>query len=151
MTYLLRPATVSDGVLLRCNLSKADAEELQVNQTEPLRAICLGILDSDAPVSIWDRKGDLAAIAGVVPVTDDIGAPWMLSTPAVKTEPQAFVRQARAWVNEQLDTYQLLQHKVYRHNHAHIKLLRLLGFTIVEPTSSTQLFLAFHQCANPSR
>jgi hypothetical protein len=140
---------VSDGIVLNYNLSLNDKEEIKASQLEPLRAICFGIMDSDRPVAIFDREGTLAAIAGVVPVTDDIGAPWMLSTPAAKTEPRAFVRQARAWVNEQLDTYQLLQHKVYRHNHAHIKLLRLLGFTIEEPRSSTQLFLDFHQSCAP--
>jgi hypothetical protein len=74
----------------------------------------------------------------------------MLSTDACKTEPLAFIKQARPWIREQLEAYGTLRHEVYRHNHAHIKLLRLLGFTVESPRHASQLFLPFSQCVIPS-
>ena len=150
MTYTLKPATMVDGVTLHCNLSLADREELKSQQGEPLGSILFGIMDSDRPVSIFDKHGTLAAIAGVVPqvktVDHRVGAPWMLTTGASRTEPRAFIRQASEWITEQLLWYPTLRHKVYRHNKGHIKLLKLLGFTVEEPTDRSQLFLPFSLC-----
>jgi hypothetical protein len=147
MTYTIIPATTDHGILLNVSLCEADREELAASQAQPLGAVMHGIFDSVAPVTILDKHGSIAAIAGVVHVSDALGAPWMLSTDATKTEPLAFVRQAREWVDQQLTTYERLAHQVYRHNHNHIRLLKLLGFEVEEPRHSSQLFLPFSQCA----
>jgi len=148
MTYTIIPATTDHGILLNVSLCEADREELAASQTQPLGAVMRGIFDSVAPVTILDRRGSIAAIAGVVHVSDALGAPWMLSTDAAKTEPLAFVRQAREWIDQQLTTYERLAHQVYRHNHDHIRLLKLLGFEVEEPRHSSQLFLPFSQCVH---
>jgi hypothetical protein len=151
--YTLTPATIDHAIQLHAYICDADREELRVTQSQPLEAICRGIFDSANPVSIWDKHGHIAAIAGVVPVdvseAPGYGSPWMLSTDAAKTQPVAFVRQARQWVQEELKTWGILAHQVYRHNHDHIRLLRLLGFQVEEPKADhpLQLFLPFHQCA----
>lgn len=154
MSYTIRPATVDDAIRLHVCLSEDDKEELRVCQVQPLEAITRGVFDSASPVSIWDKHGKIAAIAGVVPVfvgeDGSYGAPWMLSTDAAKTEPVAFVKQAREWVENELEIYGLLQHKVYRHNESHIKLLKLIGFTVEKPRHPLQPFLPFHQCVIPS-
>jgi hypothetical protein len=154
VSYTILPATIGDAIFLNAYLCEADLEELRVAKVQPLAAITRGICDSRAPVAIFDKHRDIAAIAGVVeiPSEDGIwGSPWMLSTDAAKTEPVAFVRQARQWVREELSLYGRLAHEVYRHNHSHIRLLRLLGFTVEEPKADHpfQLFLPFHQCALP--
>jgi hypothetical protein len=146
MSYTLFPAELEDALGLYSCLSAPDLEELKVSQVQPFEAIWIGIQASTAPVAIYDRDGSIAAIAGVVRVSEALGAPWMLSTEAAKTEPIAFVKQAREWVKEQLTIYPVLAHQVYRHNYPHIKLLRLLGFEVESPTSPLQLFLPFTQC-----
>lgn len=151
MSYLIRPATIHDAIQLHVYLTEDDKEELRVSQAQPLEAITRGVFDSRSPVAILDRHGKIAAIAGVVPVGLFEGAPWMLSTDAAKTEPLAFVRQARRWVKEELKIYNRLQHQVYRHNESHIRLLKLLGFTVEPPMDDypLQLFLPFHQSCAP--
>lgn len=149
MSYTIVPARAHHAALLHGQLSKADREELAVAQITPIVAICRGIRDSASPVAIFDKHGYIAAIAGVVPILDG-GAPWMLSSDAAKTEPLAFVRQAQEWVREEETYYTLLKHQVYRHNHSHIRLLKLLGFKVEEPRHSSQLFLPFSRsCAPP--
>ena len=149
MTYTIIPSTTDHGILLNVSLCEADREELAASQAQPLGAVMRGIFDSVAPVTILDKHGNIAAIAGVVHVSDVLGAPWMLSTDATKTYPLAFVRQAREWVDQQLTTYERLAHQVYRYNHDHIRLLKLLGFKVGEPKNHSQLFLPFERCASP--
>lgn len=149
MSYTIIPAELSDARALLVGLSKPDLEELSVSGVLPFQAIWEGLQASAAPVAIYDKHGTIAAIAGVVTVSESLGAPWMLSSEAAKTEPLAFVKQAREWVNDQLKIYPVLAHQVYCRNHPHIKLLRLLGFKVEAPTSNLQLFLPFSQCAPP--
>jgi len=149
VTYTIIPATTDHGILLNVSLCEADREELAVSQAQPLGAVMRGIFDSVAPVTILDKHGNIAAIAGVVHVSDVLGAPWMLSTDATKTEPLTFVRQAREWVDQQLTTYERLAHRVYRYNHDHIRLLKLLGFKVGEPKNHSHLFLPFERCVTP--
>ena len=148
MTYTIVSACLEDALGLFSNLSLPDREELEVSGSRPFEAIWTGILTSAAPKAIYDKHDRIAAIAGVVPVSRGLGAPWMLSTEAAKTEPLAFVRQSRDWVDEQLTLYPRLAHQVYRHNYPHIKLLRLLGFEVEAPTSQLQLFLPFERCVS---
>lgn len=149
MSYTVVPATPDHGIMLHVYLSEPDREELQATQCQPLAAIMRGIFDSSRPISIFDKHGDIAAIAGIVPVTLHEAAPWLLCTDAARTEPITFARGAKKWVDEQLEIYSTLAHEVYRHNHAHIKLLELLGFTVESPRHASQLFLPFIQCASP--
>lgn len=148
MSYTILPADLVDAHALFFHLSTSDREELEVSQVRPFEAIWTGIQSSADPKAIYDKHDRIAAIAGVVPMSDTLGAPWMLSTDAAKTEPIAFVKQAREWVEEQLTIYPVLAHQVYRHNYPHIKLLRLLGFEVETPTSPLQLFLPFVQCVH---
>lgn len=150
MSYSIVPAELMDAHALFFNLSTPDREEVEMSRMRPFEAIWLGIQASAAPVAIYDSRDRIAAIAGVVPVSDGLGAPWMLSTDASKTEPISFVKQAQLWVREQLAIYPTLAHQVYRHNHPHIRLLILLGFEVESPVSSSQLFLPFYQCASES-
>lgn len=147
MSYIIDPATVQDGITLFYGLIPADREELEAITMDPLSGLLQGIKDSLRPVSIFDRERRLAAIAGVVPMDGhtEVGAPWMLSTAFARTEPHAFVKQAREWVEEELLQYDLLRHEVYRHNRSHIRLIRMLGFTVDKPSHGSQLFLPFYQ------
>jgi hypothetical protein len=147
MAYTIRPATLGDALTLKEGLTQADAEELQAAQVPPLRAITQGIRHSLSPVSVFDKDDHLAAIAGVVPQDDVclVGAPWMLTTTFSGTEPVAFVKQAQQWVDEEKRKFSYLKHHVYRHNYQHIKLLKILGFAVIQPSSPHQLFLPFFQ------
>ena len=149
MAYTIRPATLNDALTLKAGLAPADAAELQASQVLPLDAITASLRDSLRPVSVFDKNGRLAAIAGVVPMDarSQVGAPWMLTTRFANTEPVAFVKQAKAWVDEQLHQYLVLAHQVYVFNTQHIKLLQILGFKVDPPKNrpASLLFLPFAQ------
>lgn len=152
MAYTIKPAVLDDAKHLQWILTQADREEIQVSQTTPLSALVSGIRNSDRPVAVWDKFNRLAAVAGVIPQDPYgiTGAPWMLSSKFAGTEPLAFVRQAKQWVADEEEYFQVLQHQVYRHNIRHVRLLKLLGFKIYEPRIGSQLFLRFEKlCASP--
>lgn len=145
MSYTLQRATLKDALLLNARLTVADRQELHAGDHVPLESIIWGLEHSLRPLSIFDKEGRLAAIAGVVPQDRHFfeGAPWMLTTDSAGTEPIAFVKQAQEWVDTQSSQFKVLRNEVYKHNMKHVRLLRILGFTVDEPKLPTQQFLPF--------
>ena len=70
-------------------------------------------------------NGKAAGVAGVTPQN----IIWMLCTDASTEYPHTFVKEAKRWVNSLLNPY--LCNQADMRNEAHIKLLKLLGFTFV--------------------
>ena len=70
-------------------------------------------------------NGKAAGVAGVTPNN----MIWMLCTEASTEYPHTFVKEAKRWVNSLLNPY--LCNQADMRNEAHIKLLKLLGFTFV--------------------
>lgn len=145
MSYTLQPATLRDALTLNARLTGADRQELRAGGHEPLESIIWGLEHSMRPTSVFDREGRLAGIAGTVPQDSDflVGSPWLLTTDSAGTEPLSFVKQAQAWVDGQITHYRILRNEVYKHNMKHVRLLRILGFTVDEPKLPTQQFLPF--------
>ena len=73
---------------------------------------------------------------------------WMLCTEASTEFPHTFVREARRWVDSLPNTY-VFNHADMR-NEAHIKLLKLLGFTFIRyhVVNNVPLIEFIKLCAN---
>jgi hypothetical protein len=149
MAYTSKPATIQDGIGLAMLLTPADREELAASQLDPEDSILQGIHSSLQAISIFDRDGFLAGIAGVVPLDQYgwEGSPWLLTTSYCRTEPVSFVKQAKGWVSEQLQQFQCLKHQAYKRNYHHLRLLKMLGFK-VGPEHPSSLFVPFELCAH---
>lgn len=70
-------------------------------------------------------NGKTAGLAGV----HDDGKIWMLTTPAIHEYPITFAREAKRFIDSR--TEPILWNIVYKHNTAHIRLLKYLGFTFL--------------------
>jgi len=70
-------------------------------------------------------NGKAAGVAGVTPQN----VIWMLCTDASTEYPHTFVKEAKRWVNSLLNPY--LMNQADMRNEAHIKLLKLLGFSFI--------------------
>ena len=70
-------------------------------------------------------NGKAAGVAGVTPQN----VIWMLCTEASTEFPHTFVREARRWVDSLPNTY--VMNVADMRNEAHIKFLKLLGFTFI--------------------
>ena len=89
-------------------------------------------------------NGKAAGVAGVTPQN----VIWMLCTEASTEYPHTFVREARRWVESLPNTY-VFNHADMR-NEAHIKLLKLLGFTFIRyhVVNNVPLIEFIKLCAN---
>ena len=102
-------------------------------------------------LSVYDQcvyfevpNGKAAGVAGVTPQN----VIWMLCTEASTEFPHTFVREARRWVDSLPNTY-VFNHADMR-NEAHIKLLKLLGFTFIRyhVVNNVPLIEFIKLCAN---
>ena len=100
-------------------------------ETEETTQLCAeaAILQSfyDSAYSVFFKvpNGKAAGVAGVTPHN----VIWMLCTEASTEYPHTFVKEAKRWINSLLNPY--LCNQADMRNDAHIKLLKLLGFTFV--------------------
>tara|TARA_R100001463_G_scaffold132359_1_gene192995 strand:+ start:23388 stop:23867 length:480 start_codon:yes stop_codon:yes gene_type:complete len=124
---LIREATFKDGLLVAKNIRLEDKAELE-GFGEGLLSIPLGILSSEHPVVFYSPAGELAGVAGVVRLDNQVGQIWMLCTPVIMEHPITFVRQAKKWLMSIQGEYQLLWNLADARNQVHHKLLKHLGF-----------------------
>ena len=122
-----RPATVKDGMVVLKEMRPEDKAEV-VGMGVELIQVPFGVLVSEHATYFHDENGSPAGIAGVIRLSPTEGQIWMLCTPLITTKPITFVRQAKAWLREVEQEYQLLWNLADARNHVHHKLLKHLGF-----------------------
>ena len=88
-------------------------------------AILQSYFNSTFTVFFKVPNGKAAGVAGVTPQN----VIWMLCTDASTEFPHTFVKEAKRWVNSVLNPY--LMNQADMRNEAHIKLLKLLGFSFI--------------------
>ena len=88
-------------------------------------AILQSYFNSTFTVFFKVPNGKAAGVAGVTPQN----VIWMLCTDASTEFPHTFVKEAKRWVNSLLNPY--LMNQADMRNEAHIKLLKLLGFSFI--------------------
>ena len=121
-----RPASFKDGVVVLNHMRPEDKAEV-VGMGHKLIHVPFGVLASEHP-TFFHVDDEPAGIAGVVRLSPTEGQIWMLCTPLITTKPITFVRQAKAWLREVEQEYQLLWNLADARNHVHHKLLKHLGF-----------------------
>jgi len=124
------------------NLRQEDLREVvEGHGVEPTIAIPLNSLKGFC-VSFTVPDGRIAGLAGV----EDDGRIWMLCTPAIHDFPITFAREAKRFIESRSES--VLWNYVDKRNIAHIKLLRFLGFKLLEeiPFGPNQLpFIKFER------
>ena len=86
--------------------------------------------------------GRIAGLAGI----QEGGLIWMLCTPVILDFPLTFAREAKRFINSRTES--VLWNYVDKRNTVHIKLLKFLGFTLLEevPFGPNQLpFIRFEK------
>ena len=124
---LIREATTKDALLVGNNLRTDDRNELEGMGHNTLQ-LPIGVMMSDHAVSFYSPEGDIAGVAGIVPLDNQVGQIWMLCTPVIETHPFIFVRSAKKWLNNIQKEYKLLWNLADARNQVHHKLLKHLGF-----------------------
>ena len=93
-------------------------------------------------VSFTVPDGRIAGLAGI----EEDGRIWMLCTPAILDFPLTFAREAKRFIDSR--TERVLWNYVDKRNTVHIKLLKFLGFQLLEevPFGPNQLpFIRFEK------
>ena len=120
--------TCTPELALRVGLNLRYEDRREIEQTTNLcaeAAIIESYYNSAYSVFFKVPNGKAAGVAGVTPHN----IIWMLCTDASTEYPHTFVKEAKRWINSLLNPY--LCNQADMRNDAHIKLLKLLGFTFV--------------------
>ena len=124
-----RAATVKDALGVVANIRPEDKREIEGLGHNPI-ALVWCIDASTSPVAFFNKEGELAGVAGIVPdPRPGVGQVWMICTPALEKNPHTFVRQAKKWLAQAGKDYQMLWNQMDARNVYHHKLVKLLGFT----------------------
>lgn len=127
----VRPSLIGDCVYLAKNLREADHNEVQaaVGKSD-LEALVFSWAATKTPYAIVNGETP-AGIFGVVPVTQGVGAIWLLGTDELTQGRWTFLRESKKWLNKVSDDYQLLFNYVDERNTLHLRWIEWLGFTFI--------------------
>jgi hypothetical protein len=138
----IHPITLEESYYVAKHLREEDRREVvEGHGVDPIVAIPLGSLRGFC-VSFTVPDGRIAGLAGI----EDDGRVWMLCTPAILDFPLTFAREAKRFIDDR--TERVLWNYVDKRNTVHIKLLKFLGFTLLEeiPFGPNQLpFIRFER------
>ena len=126
------PATLAHALDLAPRVRAADRAELMDGWGHtPAFALTEGVLGSDR---VWSgfADRDLVCIFGVAPVprSAGTGVPWLIGSDLILRHQRAFLRRNRAKLAEMQALYPVLRNWVDARNHAALRWLAWLGFTI---------------------
>lgn len=134
MTHKITPASIEDAHELAQNLRAADLRELDAfTGGDPLEALIDSIAAS--PVAwTWRFEGRVMAIFGASPWADrpGVGSCWLLACEEAAKHRMFFWRQARKFVNAELEHFSVLENYVDCRHTAAIQWLAWCGASFVE-------------------
>ena len=131
----LTPATFADGFELIKTIRTEDKEEVEAIGSSLLH-VPFGVLISEEAYSFYDRYGNLAGIVGIVRQSPEIGAIWLLGTPAIERINLRVLRQFKRWLDAKGDDYKLLWNLADARNITHHKLLQFFNFKAIRQISA---------------
>lgn len=129
------PATFADGIELIKNIRTEDREEVEASGSS-LLFVPFGVLLSEEAYAFHDKYGNLAGIVGIVRQSPDIGAIWLLSTPAIEDINLSVLRVFKRWIETKGEDYKLLWNLADARNTKHHKLLRFFKFKAIRSISA---------------
>lgn len=146
MTWI-RLATEEDIDYVAPRLRRADREEVWASGSFlPEEALRTSYRASDPCFAFITEKGP-QSLFGVAPVTDNVGAIWLLGTDEIDTNPIAFLRWSRRFLPFLIQPYDMVCNLVYAGNTVHIKWLRWLGFVFLREVEHGPEHLPFYEFA----
>ncbi len=145
MNYTIRKASIKDALEVARNIRPEDKSEVE-GLGHDLSALPFSVAFSDVTAAFETAKGDLAGVAGICPSgTPRSGIIWMICTPALQQQPLTFVRQAKRWIAENEQNYDVLYNYADIRNHFHHKLLKMLGFKALRILQPAPLYLPYYE------
>ena len=138
----IHPCTLEAAYYVASNLRQEDLREVvEGHGAQPTIDIPLCSLRGFS-VHFTVPDGRIAGLAGI----EDDGRVWMLCTPAILDFPLTFAREAKRFIDSRTES--VLWNYVDKRNTVHIKLLKFLGFKLLEeiPFGPNQLlFIKFER------
>lgn len=139
--------TLEDVRELAAAIREADRDEIwRSSASEPEEALTRALRLSDV---VWTGRydGDLVCMFGVSPVSivTGVGSPWMLGTDLVERYARPFLRANKAYLDQMLGRYQVLENYVDTENEAAIRWLEWLGFEMSTPEAHGPFGHLFHK------
>ena len=131
--YFIREALMEDASTIAPHLRDADKNEITASSgPNHVTAILYSILSSDA-WTVCLPDGTPICIYGVGDDTVGGGIPWMVGTDEMVKHRKALIRDAREWIDGQLQYhFPLLHNYVDGRNTTHIKWLHHMGFIVTD-------------------
>ena len=132
ITLTTRPTTWDDVEWVASRLREADLLEVKASSNRtPLEALENGKLRSTICESILADSDKPIAIFGVIEVTPETAAVWMLGTDEIEYYARPWLRQSKKAMDEINKKYSLLYSFVDARNYLHIKWLKWVGYTFI--------------------
>ena len=136
----IQPCTLEAAYQVASNLRQDDLEEVvEGHGIDPIIDMPLSTL-SGSCVSFTVPDGRIAGLAGI----ESDGRIWMLCTDAIDDFPITFAREAKRFIDSRSES--MLWNFAYKKNKTHLKLLKFLGFELLDevPYGPNQLpFIPF--------
>ena len=147
----IRLATDEDVEWLAPRLRQADKDEVKASGGwEPEEALRMSFEASEPCFAGLFGQGELAVLFGAAPVTDNVGAVWLLGTDLIETYPMSFLRWSKKFLPFIAEPYDLICNHVDARNTVHIKWLRWLGFHFLRKVNHGPFQLPFYEFARLS-
>jgi len=128
----VRPARWEDVPILADDLREADTAEIKaLSGSDPREAISTGVRAGPSFVACLPNEVPVA-IYGVVPMSPDLGAVWMLATNQFHHLHRQFLRESRERIEELGRGYRLLMNVTDARNTVHHRWIKWAGFTIIK-------------------
>lgn len=130
----VRDATAEDAEWLATGLRERDRQEAMASHGSQILATMHGAIAASSGMC-WVAEAERPVfVIGCAPVAPGVGSPWLLGTDEVASYPRALTRIAKRHIAIMRETYPVLLNYVDERNADSVGWLRLLGFTVEEPT-----------------
>ena len=134
---ILRRAHPGDAADLAPRLRRADLAEIAAGgMGTPLEALLLGVRSGTCYAIVDPQLGtQVYGMFGVVPLpgNPEVGLVWLLGSDELTRISYHFLRNSREWLARLSAPYKLLCNCIDSRNTVHIRWLRWLGFTFLNP------------------
>lgn len=130
MLHLNYSPTQSEVKYIASHLRQQEVDELEVFLASPAKAILQSVNMSKTTATILTEKDEPIAVCGVVPLENDEGMLWVMSTDEVKKNSLGFFRVIKTLAEEQCGLYSRVVTYVDAKSSAHANFNLALGFTL---------------------
>lgn len=121
---------MEDASKIAPHLRDADKREIIASSGADIEQAILSSIVTSVAHSVILPDGRLICIFGIGDDTMGGGIPWMIGTDDMIKHRKALIKDAREWIDYQLDIYSYLWNYADARNTIHLQWLRHMGFTV---------------------